>query len=71
MKGKHYMLNILNIPDTQSKLGVPVDHLYALSEFIVHRKPDVIVHMGDHWDLPSLSVYDRGKLDMGGHHCIE
>ena len=47
-------MNILLIPDTQVKPGVPLDHLHALSRFIVHRRPDAIVHIGDHWDMPSL-----------------
>jgi hypothetical protein len=29
-------------------------------------KPDVIVHLGDHWDMESLSVYDKGKKAFEG-----
>jgi hypothetical protein len=51
----------LVIPDTQCKPDVPLDHFTALGNYIVEKQPDVIVHIGDHWDLPSLSSYDVGK----------
>jgi len=51
----------LIIPDTQCKAGVPDDHFTALGNYIVEKQPDVIVHIGDHWDMPSLSSYDEGK----------
>lgn len=54
----------LIIPDTQVKPGVPLDHLSWIGEYIAERRPDVIVHLGDHWDFPSLSSYDRGKKAM-------
>ncbi len=47
------------IPDTQVKAGVPTEHLSAFANYIVHKKPDVIVHIGDHWDMPSLSSYEK------------
>ena len=47
------------IPDTQCKPGVSLDHLSWVGEHIAHRKPDVVVHIGDHWDMPSLSTYDK------------
>jgi len=51
----------LFIPDTQVKPGVPLDHLDWVGQYIVDRKPDVIVHAGDHYDLPSMSAWDRKK----------
>lgn len=54
------------IPDTQAKPGVPLDHLGWIGAYIVERQPDVVVHLGDHWDFPSLSSYDRGKKAMEG-----
>ena len=56
----------LVIPDTQIKPGVPLEHLSWIGRYIVKRKPDVIVHLGDHYDFPSLSYYDRGKLSFEG-----
>lgn len=60
------MTKILVIPDTQVKEGVPLDHLEACGNFIVQKRPDYIVHLGDHWDMPSLSSYDRGKKAAEG-----
>lgn len=50
---------ILVIPDTQCKPDVPLDHLTWAGEAIVDYKPDVVVHLGDHWDFPSLSSHDK------------
>ena len=54
------------IPDTQIKDGVPNDHLSWAGHYAVEKKPDVIVHIGDHWDMPSLSSYDVGKKSFEG-----
>lgn len=56
----------LVIPDTQQKPGVRSDHLEWIGNYIVEKKPDVIIHIGDHWDMPSLSSYDKGKLSYEG-----
>jgi hypothetical protein len=61
----------LVIPDTQAKAGVPTDHLYWIGEYIVDRKPDVVVHLGDHWDMPSLSSYDVGKRQFEGRRYLQ
>lgn len=37
-----------------------------LGQFIKDRKPDVVVNMGDTWDLPSLSSFDKGKASFNG-----
>ena len=59
------------IPDTQVKPGVPIDHLEAAGHAAVDLKPDVIVHIGDHWDLPALSSYDVGKKSFEGRQYSE
>lgn len=56
----------LLIPDVQAKEGVDFDHLYWLGQYIVHKKPDVIVQIGDFADMPSLSSYDKGKKSFEG-----
>lgn len=61
-----YGLKILMIPDTQQKEGVPTAFLTWIGQFIVDKKPDVIVHIGDHYDMPSLSYYDKGKRRAEG-----
>lgn len=53
------MTKHLFIPDTQVKPGVPTDHLEALGNYAVDKKPDVIVMAGDWWDMPSLSQYEK------------
>lgn len=54
------------IPDTQCKPGVPLDHLTAAGNYAVEKQPDVIIHLGDHWDMESLSAYDRGTKKAEG-----
>jgi hypothetical protein len=52
-------VDIVIVPDTQSKKGVPHEHLRALGNYIVQHKPTHVVHLGDHWDMASLAAYDR------------
>jgi hypothetical protein len=59
------------IPDTQIKPGVPMEHLGWIGQYIVDKQPDVVVHIGDHADMPSLSSYDRGKRDFEGRRVKE
>ena len=48
------------IGDTQSKAGVR-NPLIVIAHHICDLKPEHVIHLGDHWDLPSLGVYDKGK----------
>lgn len=59
-------MKIAVIPDTQCKPGVNTNYLYNIGQYLVEKKPDVIVHLGDHWDMPSLSSYDVGKKSFEG-----
>lgn len=54
------------LPDAQVKPGVPIDHLHYAGRYAVAKKPDVIVCIGDWWDMPSLSSYDKGKKSFEG-----
>ena len=54
-------LKHLVIPDTQCRPGVPLDHLRWAGLYAVAKKPTSIILLGDHWDMPSLCSYDRGK----------
>lgn len=56
----------LIIPDTQCKPGVPLDHCKWAGEYVVDRKPDVVVMLGDWFDMASLSSYDAGKKSYEG-----
>ena len=49
--------DIIVIADTQIDNDSPTEHLQALSRYIWKHKPRYIVHIGDHWDFPSLSSY--------------
>lgn len=60
----------LVIPDTQVRPGVCTDHMEWIGNYIVEKKPDVIIHLGDHWDMPSLSRYDKGKLPFEGRRYV-
>ncbi len=56
----------LLIPDIQSKPGVSLDHLTWIGQYIIDKKPDVIVCIGDFCDMESLSSYDKGKRSFEG-----
>lgn len=60
------MRNHIVIPDTQCEPGAPLVHLHWVGRYISEKRPGVIVHLGDHYDLPSLSSYDKGKLAAEG-----
>lgn len=57
---------ILVIPDTQVREGVDLSYLKWISNYIVEKRPDAVIHLGDHWDMPSLSSYDFGKRTFEG-----
>lgn len=59
------------IPDTQVKPGVPLEHMLWIGDYIAEHQPDVIVHLGDHWDMPSLSDYDKGKRAAEGRRYAD
>lgn len=58
------------IPDVQSKPGVRNDHMEWVGNYIVEKRPDVLVCIGDFWDFPSLSRYDKGKLAFEGRRYV-
>lgn len=51
------------IPDTQVKPGVNTDHLEHIGKYLAEHGVDTVIHAGDHWDMPSLSSYDKGKRE--------
>lgn len=56
----------LVIPDVQAKPGHDFTYLNKIGHYIVEKKPDVIVQIGDFADMPSLSTYDQGKKSFEG-----
>lgn len=59
-------LKILFIPDCQVKPEIDTTYLRAIGQYIVDKKPDVVVNIGDFFDMESLSSYDKGKLSFEG-----
>lgn len=56
----------LIIPDVQAKPGIDFTYLNKIGKYIVEKKPDVIINIGDFADMPSLSSYDQGKKSFEG-----
>lgn len=54
------------LPDVQSKEGQDFTFLTNIGKYIVAKKPDTIVCLGDFADMPSLSSYDVGKKSFEG-----
>lgn len=40
-------------------------HLEACGRYIAEKQPDVVVHLGDHWDFPSLNSHGR-RVEIEG-----
>ena len=59
-------MNILVIPDSHASPNESLKRFDWLGQFIVDRKPDVIVDIGDRADLASLSTYDKGTKGFEG-----
>ena len=59
-------MKIAVIPDTQVKPGIKLDYLEWVGKYLVQKRPDVIVCLGDFGDMPSLSSYDIGKKSFEG-----
>lgn len=58
--------DILVVPDPHAHPDHKNDRADWLGKLILDRKPDVVVNMGDTFDMPSLSAYDRGKASFHG-----
>lgn len=56
----------LVVPDTHSHWQHNNDRADWLAKLIIDIRPDVVVHLGDSADLPSLSGYDKGKRGFVG-----
>jgi hypothetical protein len=60
------MTTHLIIPDSHAHYQHHNKRAEWLGELIADVKPDVVVHIGDNWDMPSLSSYDRGRKSFQG-----
>ena len=54
------------IPDVQSKSGVDFKYLTKIGTYLVEKKPEKWICLGDFADMPSLSSYDVGKKAFEG-----
>lgn len=54
------------LPDVQVKPEHDTTFLRAIGQYIVDKKPDVVVCLGDFADMPSLSSYDVGTKAFEG-----
>jgi len=68
------------VPDTQAQREiegkkVPSEHLGWIGQYFVDKyagRPNVtIIHLGDHWNMGSLSSYDKGKRQMEGKRYLD
>ena len=56
----------LIIPDPHAHYKHNNDRAEWLGKLIVDVKPDVVVNLGDNWDMPSLSGYEKGSKSFHG-----
>lgn len=57
---------IFVIGDTQVKAGISLEYIHWVGNYIAAKQPDVIVMIGDWYDMQSLSSYDKGMLSAEG-----
>lgn len=62
MTGKIHLV----LPDSHSHPDHNNDRADWVGKLILDLKPDVVVNLGDMFDMSSMSSYDRGKKDFHG-----
>lgn len=60
----------LIIPDVQVKYGQDYSFLTNIGKYILDKRPDVIICLGDFADMESLSSYDVGKKSFEGKRYL-
>lgn len=60
------MTDILIIPDSHANPYHHNDRFSILGEYILDKKPEIVVNIGDMADMPSLSSYDKGHKSFEG-----
>ena len=60
------MTTHLVIPDPHAHPDFNNDRALLIGKLMSDLKPDVVVNLGDMWDFPSLSSYDKGKKSFWG-----
>lgn len=64
-------VNHLIIPDLQVRPGQDLTYLDWIGEYMVEQRPDTLVCIGDFFDLPSLSSYDKGRACSEGRRLSD
>lgn len=54
------------LPDVQAKSGNDFTYLNKIGRYVVEKKPEVLLCLGDFADMESLSSYDVGKKSFEG-----
>jgi len=62
---------ILVVADTQCKSEEDLEYMLWIGHYIAEKQPDVIIHIGDHYDFPSISSYDKGKSSAEGKRLVK
>ena len=71
VKSNMRLPTIFVIGDTQCKQGIDLDYMKWIGYYIARKRPDVIIHIGDHYDMAALSSYDKASLKAEGRRIIE
>lgn len=61
----------LVIPDPHAHPDHNNERFDWLAKLIIDLKPDVVVNLGDHFDMPSLSGYDKGTKGFEGRRFVK
>ncbi len=65
-KNRHFIIG-----DTQARPDVCLKYHTAIGQYIADKQPEVVIHIGDAADLPSLSSYDKGKRSFEGRRLVK
>lgn len=57
---------IVVIPDQHDEPEASKERADWLGKYIKEERPDVVINLGDAWDMGSLSSYDKGKAAFYG-----
>lgn len=59
-------LKILVITDMQIRPNIDLKFAHCIGKYILSKRPDVVINLGDMADMESLSSYDKGKRSYEG-----
>lgn len=59
-------IKCLVIPDMQIKPGIDMTFVHCIGKYILAKRPDAVVNLGDMADMESLSSYDKFKRSYEG-----